>query len=184
VLSTRPCPKQQGEEKIKRQLEGLVNNKRLSQKPTEQQRLQPSKNVLSFRVRKSQLLRVLGEQQRTGQAGEIAVIITDHDISGPGGISVMEKGPTKTGTIILDRQIAEALALMLSAPSIKDSSLDVRVALKSNRIEIVGDTSLHYRGPAQYYSDYAPAFESESAGREKEVERHDEPDLVPATPAR
>ena len=96
----------------------------------------------------------------------------------------MEKGPTMTGTVVLDREIAPALSLTLSAPSIRDSTLDVRVAAKSNDIEIVGDTSLHYRGPAQYYSDYAPAFESESAGREKEVERHDEPELVPATPAR
>ena len=128
-------------------------------------------------------MQVLAGQQ-TGQAGEITVIVTDHDVSGPGGISVMEKGPTMTGTVVLDRQIAEALSLMLSAPSIRDSTLDVRVALKSNCIEIIGDTTLNYRGPAQYYSDYAPAFESESAGRGKEVERQDEREPVPARPAK
>jgi hypothetical protein len=139
--------------------------------------------VLSFRLRKSQLLRVLGEQQQTGQAGEVALIITDLDISGPGGISTMEKGPTMTGTVVMDRQIAEALSLMLTAPSIRDSTLDVRVALKSNCIEIIGDTTLTYRGPAQYYDDYAPTFENESAGTEKEV-GPGEIEPTPATPAK
>lgn len=128
-------------------------------------------------------MQVLAGQQ-TGQAGEITVIVTDHDVSGPGGISVMEKGPTMTGTVVMDRQIAEALALMLSAPSIRDSTLDVRVALKSNCIEIIGDTTLTYRGPAQYYDDYAPAFESGTVSTEKEVNGPHEPELVPATPAK
>jgi len=128
-------------------------------------------------------MQVLAGQQ-TGQAGEITVIVTDHDVSGPGGISVMEKGPTMTGTVVLDRQIAEALSLMLSAPSIRDSTLDVRVALKSNRIDIIGDTTFHYCGPAKYHTDYAPAFENEIVSTEKEVEKPDELELVPATPAR
>jgi hypothetical protein len=128
-------------------------------------------------------MQVLAGQQ-TGQAGEVALIITDLDISGPGGISTMEKAPTMTGTVVLDREIATALALMLTAPSIRDSTLDVRVALKSNRIDIIGDTTFHYCGPAKYHSDYAPAFESESAGREKEVERQDEREPVPARPAK
>jgi len=110
--------------------------------------------VLSFRIRRTHLIQVLGGRQ-TDLTGDVAVIITDHDISGPGGICVMEKGPTMTGTVVMDRQIAEALSLMLTAPSIRDSTLDVRVALKSNCIEIIGDTTFHYCGPAKYHSGYA-----------------------------
>lgn len=183
ALPTSPCPKQPGEGKIARQLKKMVEGKRSSQQPIEQPTLSPSRNVLSFRIRRTHLIQVLGGRQ-TDLTGDVAVIITDHNISGPGGISVMEKGPTMTGTVVLDRQIAEALSLMLSAPSIRDSTLDVRVALKSNRIDIIGDTTFHYCGPAKYHTDYAPAFENEIVSTEKEVEKPDELELVPATPAK
>lgn len=182
MLSTHPCPKQQGEEKIKRQLERLVQGKQSQQQPIEQPTLSPSRNVLSFRIRRTQLIQVLGGQQ-TDLTGDVALIITDHDVSGPGGISVMEKGPTMTGTVVMDREIAEALSLMFSAPSIRDRTLDVRVALKSNRIDIIGDTTFHYCGPAKYHSDYAPAFESETVSTEKEVKGPHGREPVPATPA-
>lgn len=138
--------------RIKRQLETLKHNKQQAQRSKEQQRVGPSQlNVLSLRIRRTQLTEVLSV--REGAANERAFLsIRDGYISGSGGNVRMEKGPTMQGTISVDGGIAVGLTQILKAPSVKDSTIDLRVLIKQHHFLLTGDKGFSISAPMKYDS--------------------------------